>query len=118
MLFRSGPTLLEPVQFAPGATLALAELAAEEFETALRYIDARERYIVSDENILGGTPIIAGTRIPVYSILARMKEGETLDELCEDNPDIPREAIEAAAIYARSNPLRGRPSGRPWRDAA
>ncbi len=43
-----------------------------------------------------------------------MEHGDTLDELAADNPDIPREAFEAALVYARTHPLVGRPGGRPW----
>lgn len=85
---------------------------------ARKYVAARNRWIVSDEAILGGTPVIRGSRMTVYSVLGRVKAGDTLDEIAEENPDIRREALEAALLYAKANPLRGRPSGRPWRKAA
>jgi hypothetical protein len=37
----------------------------------------------------------------VYAVLGRIEHGETLDDLIADNPDIPREAFEAALVYAR-----------------
>ena len=77
----------------------------------------RDAHIVSDPEILGGTPVIRGTRMTVYSVLGRLQDGDSIDELTADNPDIPREAFEAAAIFARARPLQGRPSGRPWRNA-
>ncbi len=77
----------------------------------------RDAHIVSDPEILGGTPVIRGTRMTVYSVLGRLQDGDSIDDLTADNPDIPREAFEAAAIFARAHPLRGRPSGRPWRNA-
>ena len=46
-----------------------------------------------------------------------MDGGEALDDVAEDNPDLAREALEAAVVYARTHPLRGRPGGRPWRRA-
>jgi len=52
----------------------------------------------------------------VYSVLGRLQDGDSIDDLTTDNPDVPREAFEAAAIFARAHPLRGRPSGRPWRN--
>jgi uncharacterized protein (DUF433 family) len=36
------------------------------------------KYIHSDPDILGGTPVIKGTRIPIEVILHRLKEGNTL----------------------------------------
>ena len=61
--------------------------------------------------------MIKGTRMTVYSVLGRLQHGDAIDDLAEDNPDIPRDAFEAAAIFAKAHPLRGRPSGRPWRNA-
>ena len=83
-----------------------------------RYRRGRAHWIVSDQAILGGTPVIKGTRITVYSVLGRINAGETLDAIAEENPDIPREALEVAVIFAKANPMRGRPSGRPWAPAA
>lgn len=37
--------------------------------------------IISDPKILGGTPVITGTRVPVDTILYRLKEGYTLKEI-------------------------------------
>lgn len=112
------PMQLETIEFTPGAMIDLKRLAADSLRNAERYRKARDRYITSDEDILGGTPVIAGTRLTVYAILGRLQDGDSIDELVEDYPEIPREAFEAAEIYAKSHPLRGRPSGRPWRNAA
>ena len=71
-------------------------------------------FIVVDEEIKGGTPVIRGTRLTVYAVLGRIDHGETIDDVLADNPDLTREALEAAIIYARSHPLVGRPGGRPW----
>ena len=38
--------------------------------------------------------------------------------IIEDNPHLSREALETAALYARTHPLVGRPGGRPWAKAA
>lgn len=117
-LMRQQALVLAPVEFAPGASLDVERLAANYMETAERYKAARDAYIVTDRNILGGTPVLRGTRISVYSVLGRLQHGDTLDELVRDNPDIPREAFEAAEIFARAHPMRGRPGGRPWHNAA
>jgi uncharacterized protein (DUF433 family) len=37
-----------------------------------------KKYIISDPNIMGGEPVIAGTRIPIEVILHRLKEGNSL----------------------------------------
>ena len=115
---RLEPMQLETIEFTPGAMLDLKRLAAGSLRNAERYRKARDRYITSDEDILGGTPVIVGTRLTVYAILGRLQDGDSIDDLAEDYPEVPREAFEAAEIYAKSHPLRGRPSGRPWRNAA
>lgn len=40
-----------------------------------------KNYIVSDPKIMGGTPVITGTRVPIDVILYRFKEGYTLKEI-------------------------------------
>jgi uncharacterized protein (DUF433 family) len=81
-----------------------------------RYLDGRERHIEIDPEVQGGEPVIAGSRLPVRAVAERITRGDSIDELAEDYPDIPRDAFEAARIYAESHPRRGRPA-RPWRDA-
>ena len=98
--------------------LDLARLAAGPFLKAEQYRDARDRFIASHADILGGTPVIDGTRITVYAVLGRFQGGDTIEELLEDYPRVPVEAFQAAELYAKAHPLRGRPSGRPWRNDA
>jgi uncharacterized protein (DUF433 family) len=37
-----------------------------------------KKYIISDLNIMGGAPVIKGTRIPIEVILHRLKEGNSI----------------------------------------
>ena len=108
------PMKLASIEFTPGTTLDLNRLAANSLREAERYRRDRDRYIASDPDTLGGTPVIAGTRITVYSVLGRLQDGESEDDVLEDYPEVPREAVKAAELYAKAHPLRGRPSGRPW----
>ncbi len=99
-------------------TLDLGRLAPKIREAAgraARYRRDRDRWIVRDPEILGGIPVIKGTRISVYAVLGRIEGRDTLDDIAEENDDVPRKALEAAVVYARANPFRGRPGGRPWR---
>lgn len=41
----------------------------------------KHTYITSHPKILGGTPVIAGTRVPINVILYRLKEGYTLKDI-------------------------------------
>ncbi|HVX33820.1 MAG TPA: DUF433 domain-containing protein [Solirubrobacterales bacterium] len=81
-----------------------------------RYIEDRERFIESNPKIRQGEPVVAGTRLPVYAVAERLKGGDSVADLVEDYPGIPRQAFETARIYAETHPRRGRPA-RPWRDA-
>lgn len=82
----------------------------------MRYREDRARFIESNPEIRQGEPVIAGTRLPVRAVAERVKGGDTIDDLIEDYPYIPRKAFQVALIYAQSHPRRGRPA-RPWRDA-
>src|SRR5712692_6637636 len=46
------------------------------------------QYIHSDLNILGGTPVVTGTRVPIGRILFLLKDGYTLEAIHEDYPHI------------------------------
>ena len=109
---------LENIEFAAYTVLHLEKVPAELVAATDRYLRDRDVFIHSDPGILGGTPVIRGTRITVYSVLGRLQGGETVDDLVEDYPGIDPRAFETAALYARSHPLRGRPSGRPWKVAS
>jgi len=39
------------------------------------------KYISSDPNIMGGAPVIKGTRIPIEVILHRLKEGNSIEKV-------------------------------------
>jgi uncharacterized protein (DUF433 family) len=106
------------VELEPAVDVDVGRLIGDAVERAERYALDRDAYIEIDEDIKGGTPVIRGTRMTVYSVLGRVGHGETIDDLVEDNPDIPREAFEAALVYARTHPLVGRPGGRPWERTA
>src|ERR1700678_1968491 len=101
----------------PALELDLGRLVGDSMARTDHYRAARDAHIVVDEEILGGTPTIRHTRMSVYSILGRIVNGDTVEDIHADNPDLERDAIEAAIIYARSHPLVGRPGGRPWAGA-
>jgi uncharacterized protein (DUF433 family) len=69
---------------------------------------ARE-IVVEDPHILGGTPVIKGTRVPVYDIAASAARGQTPEEIKEDYPSLDEEKIASAILYAKATPQRGRP---------
>ena len=82
------------------------------------YRAARDRWIRSDPEILGGTPVVVGTRVSVYAIRGRIAGGDRLVDLLEDYPGISREALLAAKMYAKAHPLETHPRGKPWETSA
>lgn len=110
--------LRDSLSLMPAVELDVGRLAGDAMRRAARYRPARDAHIIMDPDILGGTPVIRGTRLSVHAVRARLDGGETLDDLRADYPHASRAALEAAALYARAHPLVGRPGGRPWLRAA
>lgn len=52
--------------------------------------------IERNPEILGGTPVFAGTRVPVRALMEHLEAGDRLDDFLEDFPTVSREqALEA-----------------------
>jgi uncharacterized protein (DUF433 family) len=81
----------------------------------LALYDRARQIIVSDPAIMGGMPTIRGTRITAQSILER---GDSVESVLEDYRYLDRGAAEAAALYAKANPPRGRAGGKLWRSTS
>jgi uncharacterized protein (DUF433 family) len=57
--------------------------------------------IHSDPEILGGTPVFAGTRVPFQSLIDYLAGGDSLDEFLRQFPSVTREQAQAALALAR-----------------
>jgi len=57
--------------------------------------------IQADPEILGGTPVFAGTRVPVQTLIDYLEAGERLDDFLEDFPTVTREQAVAVLDLAR-----------------
>lgn len=55
----------------------------------------------SDPDILGGTPVFVGTRVPVRNLLDYLEAGDSLDEFLVDFPTVTREQAVAALELAK-----------------
>ena len=58
--------------------------------------------ITADPKIFGGKPIIRGMRISVELIVSLLAQGQTVEELMEDYPDLEPEDIRACLAYAHA----------------
>jgi uncharacterized protein (DUF433 family) len=59
----------------------------------------------TDPNILGGTPVFVGTRVPAKSLFDYLESGDTLDEFLHQFPSVKREQAIAAIELARDTVL-------------
>ena len=57
--------------------------------------------IHSDPEILGGTPVIVGTRVPAQALLDYLEAGHPLDDFLDDFPSVTREQAVAALEEAK-----------------
>lgn len=56
-------------------------------------------YIVIDPHILGGTPVIAGTRIPIERVYHLVRQGYTPAALKEEYPQVEMKKIQNIIAY-------------------
>src|SRR5690242_11132871 len=83
-------------------------------ESQLKQLARLEQMVVSDPEIMRGTPVFKGTRIPVDLVADMLVQGATAKEILEGYPTLSKEKIAMAPLYMRAFPRRGRPSRRPW----
>jgi uncharacterized protein (DUF433 family) len=55
----------------------------------------------SDPEILGGTPVFIGTRVPVQTMLDYLEAGDSLKDFLEDFPSVTRAQSIAALQLAK-----------------
>ena len=55
----------------------------------------------SDPQIMGGTPVFVGTRVPFQTLLDYLEAGDPLAEFLEDFPTVSREQAVAALEQAK-----------------
>jgi len=58
--------------------------------------------VTKDHDILGGTPVFRGTRVPLQALLDYIEGGQTLDEFLDDFPTVTRDLAVAALELANS----------------
>ncbi len=57
----------------------------------------------SDPQILGGTPVFVGTRVPLQALIDYLAGGHKLEEFLDDFPTVSRELAIAALEQARAH---------------
>jgi len=54
----------------------------------------REQIISVDPEVMSGTPVFTGTRVPVESLIEHIKGGDTLEDFLEGFPGVTRDQAE------------------------
>ena len=52
-----------------------------------------KRIITSSPDVMGGTPVFAGARVPVQTLLDYLKAGESIDDFLDGFPTVAREQV-------------------------
>jgi uncharacterized protein (DUF433 family) len=85
-----------------------------ELDQDLKRLERAENMIVSDPEIMRGTPVYRGTRIPVELIAEMLSQGANVEEILDGYPALDSEKVDLAPLYVQAFPRRGRPTSRPW----
>ncbi len=62
-----------------------------------------KKFITSNPDILSGTPIITGTRIPVSRIIFLLKDGYTLEAIHQEYPHLGLSTLDAVIEEVAQN---------------
>lgn len=65
----------------------------------------REQVINRDPETMGGTPVFAGKRVPVQTLIDYLSEGESLDDFLDGFSSVSREQAEAFLQIAQDDAL-------------
>jgi uncharacterized protein (DUF433 family) len=59
-----------------------------------------ESRVVADHRVMGGVPCIRGTRIPVATLVGLVAQGQSVEEILADYPQLSAEDVRAALEFA------------------
>ena len=81
----------------------------EAVDRRLRELNAAREAVVTDPEILGGTPVLRGTRVPVHDVAAALARGADKKQVLAMYPALTSKQLDLARVYAKAAPQRGRP---------
>jgi uncharacterized protein (DUF433 family) len=61
--------------------------------------------VSSSPDVMGGTPVFSGTRVPVETLIEYLEGGESIDEFLEGFPSVTREQVVGFLEETRENLL-------------
>jgi uncharacterized protein (DUF433 family) len=89
------------------AVVIRAETARTSLNAEIEKLRLAEERVVSDPEILSGTPVLKGTRIPVHLIAEMRRQGAPVEEILAGYCGITAQDVEIAVFYALAYPRRG-----------
>jgi uncharacterized protein (DUF433 family) len=98
------------------AVVVDARPAAKAVRSGLDQLTKARRLVSSTRGVLRGTPVFKGTRIPVHDVADMLTNGDNPAAIVKAYPQLSKEQVRLAAIYALAYPQRGRPRTKAaWR---
>ncbi len=92
-----------------------ARPAARAVRSGLSQLSKARGVVSSTPDVLGGTPVFKGTRIPVHDIADMLANGDRRAAIIKAFPQLDADRIRLATVYALAYPPRGRPRTKPRR---
>ena len=53
----------------------------------------KQPIVTASKDVMGGTPVFAGTRVPIRTLIDYLKAGETINDFLEGFPTVSREQV-------------------------
>ncbi len=92
-----------------------ARPAAQTVRFGLSLLAKARGMVSSTPEVLGGTPVFKGTRIPVHDVADMLANGDRPAAIVKAYPQLDADRVRLASIYAQAYPARGRPRMKPLR---
>lgn len=83
--------------------------ARKQIAARVEALEEAEAIVTENKSVMGGEPVIKGTRIPVRLIASLVEEGVSEAEILAGYPKLSPRDVALASIWAAAHPRRGRP---------
>jgi uncharacterized protein (DUF433 family) len=77
--------------------------------------ETMKAFVEINPQVLGGEPVVQGTRISVYVLADLIAQGAQPGEILQDYPSLTDETLKAGLAFAQAHP-RPQPCAAPWRN--
>ena len=65
----------------------------------------KKALVACSADVMGGTPVLAGTRVPVQTLFEYLEAGDTIDDFLEGFPTVSRQQVIAFLEEAKTRML-------------